>query len=92
MSEFHAATTPGEPRGRAALLRSAIIGNRVTIDEAAEAFGVTPRAIYQQIAKHNIPFVKVFDIRYLDPNDLRAALIAERNTAPRGRGRPRKAA
>lgn len=92
MFEVHSATAPDKTSGRAASLRSAIIGSRVTIDEAAEAFGVTPRAVYQQIAKHSIPFIKVFDIRYLDPNDLRAALIADRNTAPRGRGRPRKAA
>jgi hypothetical protein len=73
-------------------LRSAIIGNRVTIEQAAEAFGVTPRAIYQKIDAHNIPYIKVFDIRYLDPNDLRTALIVDRNSAPRGRGRPRKVA
>lgn len=71
-------------------LRAELIGNRVTIEQTANALGVTERSIYNAIARHNIPYVKVFGVRYFKPEDLRAALVADHNTAPRGRGRPRK--
>lgn len=87
--QTHAVTEPNEP---ALVLRAKLIGNRVTIEQAAAAFDVTTRAIYQAIARHKIPFVKIFDVRYLDPEDLRSAIVAQSNTAPRGRGRPKRAA
>lgn len=73
-----------------AALRAKLIGNRVNIKQIAEASDVTERAAYGAIAKHNIPFVKLFGIRWFEPDDVRKALVADHNTAPRGRGRPRK--
>jgi hypothetical protein len=72
-------------------IRAKLIGNRRSIADLAAAFDVTERTIYNAIAQHAIPYVKVFNVRYLDPADLHRALIAG-NTAPRTRGRPKKAA
>ncbi len=71
-------------------LRNSLIGDRVTIEQTAKTFNVTERAVYSAVARHNVPFVKVFGIRYFRPDDLREALVADHNSAPRGRGRPRK--
>ncbi len=73
-------------------LHAAFVGRRITIDQAAAALGVTPRAIYQQITLRNIPFIKMFGTRYIDPDDLRAAVVQVHNAPARGRGRPRNAA
>jgi hypothetical protein len=73
-------------------IRAAMIGDRITITQAAAAFDVTERSIYSAIEQHKIPYVKVFGVRYMAPADLRHALVLGSNTAPRGRGRPRKAA
>jgi excisionase family DNA binding protein len=72
-------------------LRTTLIGDRVTIEQAAAALRVTPRSVYNAIGRHHIPFVRIFGTRYLEPGALRAALLGEMN-ATRGRGRPRKAA
>lgn len=74
----------------AAALRATLIGDRVTIDQTATALGVTQRSVYYAVARHNVPFVKVFGVRYFKTEDLRRALVAGHNTAPRGRGRPSK--
>jgi excisionase family DNA binding protein len=75
-----------------AAIRAALIGDRITLAQAAAAFGVTERSIYNAIEAHGIPFVKVFGVRYLALGDLRRALVPDPSRAPRGRGRPRKAA
>lgn len=85
-----AAVTAEQTDPAAEALRKAVIGDRVTIEQAAQAFGVTTRSIYNAIARHRIPFVRAFGTRFLAPDDLRRCLLAEGNAAPRGRGRPRK--
>jgi hypothetical protein len=80
------------PDPRALALRDELIGDRVTIEQAAAAFNVTERAIYGVIARHNIPYIKVFNSRYLAPADLRRALVKDIASPPRGRGRPSKSA
>ncbi len=75
-----------------AAIRTTVLGDRISITQAAAAFGVTERAIYLAIARHNIPFVKVFNTRYMGLADLRRTLLAQANAAPRSRGRPRKVA
>jgi hypothetical protein len=95
MSEFDLMTTTALPPRAPDLpnrdaIRAELIGNRRSIGDLAAAFDVTERTIYNAIAHHSIPYVKVFNVRYLDPADLHRALIAG-NTAPRTRGRPTKA-
>lgn len=76
-----------------AALRSAMVDGRITIAETAAAFRVTERSVYNAIDRYRVPFVKVFGVRYLRPEDLRKALIAaETNSPPRRRGRPRSTA
>jgi len=85
------AAAPAEPTDpAAAALRAALIGDRVTIEQAAAALGVTPRAVYGAISRHDIPYVRVFGVRYLSPDALRAALVREVNRRPRRPGRPSK--
>jgi len=85
------AVEPTDPAAAAAL-RTALIGDRVTIEQAAVALGVTQRSVYNAITRKRIPFVRIFSVRYLEPGALRTALLGEVNAAPRGRGRPRKVA
>jgi excisionase family DNA binding protein len=92
MSDMTTTTPPPADDAVIAGLRAKLIGNKVTIAQAAAAFGVTERTVYLAIDRHRIPFVKVFDVRYLEPDDLRRALVHDQNSAPRGRGRPRNAA
>ena len=85
------AVEPPDPA--AAALRTELIGNRVTIEQAAAALGVTQRSVYNAISRKRIPFVRIFGVRYMAPDDIRAALIGESNRQePPKRGRPRKAA
>jgi excisionase family DNA binding protein len=84
------AVEPTDPA--AAALRTALIGDRVTIEQAAVALGVTQRSVYNAITRKCIPFVRIFGVRYMAPADIRAALIGEVIAAARGRGRPRKVA
>jgi hypothetical protein len=81
---------PAGPSPDADEIRSALIGDRISIAQAAAAFRVTERSIYNLIEAHHIPYVKVFAVRYMTPNDLRRALVGDENSAPRRRGRPRK--
>jgi excisionase family DNA binding protein len=82
---------PTDPAAAAAL-RTALIGDRVTIEQAAVALGVTQRSVYNAITRKRIPFVRIFGVRYMAPADIRAALIGDVNRQPRRPGRPRKAA
>jgi hypothetical protein len=75
-----------------AAIRGSLIGNRITIAQAATALGVSERAIYLALEKRPIPYVRCFNVRYMELEDLRRALVTDQNTAARGRGRPRKAA
>ena len=85
--------TAAEPTDPAvAALRANLIGDRVTIEQAAAALNVTERSVYNAITRHSIPFVRVFGVRYLKPDAIRAALLGEITKEPRPRGRPRKAA
>jgi len=84
------AAEPTDPA--AAALRASLIGDRVTIKQAAAALNVTDRSVYNAITQHNIPFVLVFGVRYLSPAALRSALVRETTREPRRPGRPRKAA
>lgn len=72
-------------------IRSAVVGDRITVAEAAAAFEVTERTIYNAIAQHKIPFVTLMRTRYVKPEDMCKAFF-EQHTPPRGRGRPKKAA
>ena len=92
MSDLLTTTAVSTADPDAAAIRAALIGDRITITQAAAAFNVTDRSIYNAIEQHRIPYVKVFGVRYIMPADLRRALVLDSNTAPRGRGRPRKAA
>ena len=83
------ATTAAPANDPVAELRAKLIGSKVPIEDAAAAFDVTVRAIYLAIARHRIPYTKIFNVRYLEPDDLRRALVSEQNTQRR-RGRPRK--
>jgi hypothetical protein len=82
----------------AAALRAEILGsNRCTIAELARAFGVSERAIYLWIEKYRLKFVKVANVRYLSPHDVRRALEGEAKGAsppspPRKPGRQPKGA
>jgi hypothetical protein len=69
-------------------IRAAMIGNKVTIPDTAKAWGVTGRAVYYAVKRTPVPYVVVFGVRYYEPEDLARALVARRNTEPRGRGRP----
>jgi hypothetical protein len=75
-----------------AAIRAKLIGDKMTIAQLAAAFGVTDRAVYNAIEEHRVPFVKIFNVRYLEPSELRQALVKGSNSPARGRGRPRKAA
>ncbi len=77
------------PRDDITAIRAALIGNRITIAQASAAFNVTDRWIYKAIEQHQIPYVKVFGVRYIAINALREALVKEVNASPKGRGRPR---
>ncbi len=86
------AAAPVEPTDPAAIVRGAVIGDRVTIEQAADALGVTERSVYNAIDRYSIPYVVIFRRRYISPDALRAALVREVNRQPRRPGRPRKAA
>jgi hypothetical protein len=75
-------------------LRAAVIGNRKSRKQLAKAFDCCERSIDNLAGKYGISYVRVLGERYFDPADFRRALEAEASgrTAPRGRGRPRKAA
>jgi hypothetical protein len=90
MSELMSTTAVPAREHDVAAIRTALIGDRISIAQAAAAFSVTERSIYNLIEAHHVPYVKVFGVRYMTPNDLRHALVGVENSAPRRRGRPRK--
>ncbi len=74
-------------------VRAAILGERVGIDAIAAAIGVTTRAVYNLVARHRIPFIRVCGKRLFDPAEVRRALESCPGNPPaRTRGRPRKTA
>jgi hypothetical protein len=69
-----------------------LVGDRITIAQAAAAFEVTERAIYKAIEALRIPYVKAFGVRYMRPSDMRRALVGDADLARHGRrGRPQRA-
>ncbi len=76
-----------------AAIRAKIIGDRKSIPTLARALNVCERSIYNVITRYRIPTVKFLGKRHADPAAIGAAILREQsNTAPRGPGRPRKAA
>ena len=74
-------------------VREALLGARVQIADLAAALGVTPRAVYNLVDRHKIPFVRACGRRFYDPSEIKRALEnASGNPPARGRGRPRKSA
>ncbi len=70
-----------------------LVGDLWTYQQLAAALGCSERSIYNLIDQLRIPYVRVLGKRLVKPADFRAALAKQQaNTAPRGRGRPRKAA
>lgn len=68
-----------------------IIGSRITIEQTAAALRCTPKSVYNLIDRHKIPFIKILDKRFIEPADIRTAVLKDQQNAPaRGRGRPRK--
>ncbi len=70
-----------------------LVGDLWTYQQLAAALGCSERSIYNLIDQLHIPYVRVLGKRLVKPADFRTALAKQQaNTAPRGRGRPRKAA
>jgi hypothetical protein len=73
--------------------RAAIIGNRKTPAEIANAMGCCERVIVNVINEQHVPYIKFLGRRYVEPEAIAAALLnRERNTAARKSGRPSKKA
>ena len=79
MSDLMTSTALPPADTETAAIRAKMIGDKMTIAQLAAAFGVTDRAVYNAIEEHRIPFVKIFNVRYLEPNDLRLALVRGSN-------------
>lgn len=80
---------------RPALTLAELVGARRTFREIAIAANKTERWVYRFVDEQRIPYIRLGGTRYVDPADVTAALLRERDNAaepPRGRGRPRKAA
>lgn len=89
MPDLHSFPEPPAPPARADLLGR----DMWTYGEIAAALGCTERSVYNLVDQLRIPYVRVLSKRLVNPADFRAALAKQRaNAAPRGRGRPRKAA
>ncbi len=70
-----------------------LIGDRWDYRRIAAALHCTERSVYTLVDRHRIPYIRVLNTRYVDPDQVREALLREQaNIPPRGRGRPRKAA
>lgn len=87
-----ATLTPSIDDRKSEAIRKAIIGDKVTIKEAAVALDRCDRTIYLAVERNPVPHAIIFGARYYELDDLARALVFERNTARRGRGRPRKSA
>ncbi len=81
---------PPTDEDAAAEIRAKVIGSRRSIRQIAAAHKVTERAVYQQIQKYKIPYIRILRTRYLEPEDWRRAVVIESNAPPRSPGRPRK--
>lgn len=87
MPDLHLIPDTPTPAARADLLGRDLW----TYGEIAAALGCTERSIYNLVDQLRIPYVRVLGKRLVNPADFRAALTKQQmNTAPRGRGRPRK--
>jgi hypothetical protein len=79
-----------------AALRAAIIGRRQPISVIARVNGESERAVYQNIDRYDVSFIKVGALRYIDPVEYaekRAQRIRKPTASlppPRPVGRPRK--
>ena len=81
------------PATAPALPLSELIGNRRPLQQIAAALKCTERSVYNLVDRYRIPYVRVLNKRYLDPKDVRDALLRDQGNAPvRRRGRPRRAA
>ena len=93
MTETSSAAIPAAtdaPGGNSPALAE-LVGDRRTLQQIATALGCTERAVYSLIDRHRIPYLRVLSKRYVDPKDIRDALLRDQSNAPtRGRGRPRK--
>jgi hypothetical protein len=70
-----------------------IVDDRRSFAEIATAVGCTERSVYNLVARHQIPFIRLLSKRYARPADIREALLRdETNRSPRARGRPKAAA
>ena len=88
MQRYEAASPPDDPA--VAKIQNAVIGNRITIKQTAKGLGKSERAIYSALERNPQPYIVVLAERYYEPQDMARALVSERNTEKRGRGRPRK--
>jgi hypothetical protein len=87
--------TPAVMDGAAVLasIRATVIGNRQPYKQIAEALGCTERAVRMLVDRYRIPYIRVINIRHVDPADIHTALLRDQaNVPPRRPGRPRKAA
>ncbi|HVE22190.1 MAG TPA: hypothetical protein VNC39_09440 [Acidocella sp.] len=73
--------------------RSELLGGRLPLPEFAQVLGYAdPRPIRSFILNHAVPFVVIDRVMHIRPEDFRAALErSATSTAPRTRGRPKKA-
>jgi hypothetical protein len=76
-----------------------LLGNRLNIPKLAIALNPADppceRSVYNLMDRLNVPYIKVLNVRWYDPDDVRKAILAgEVNRQPRRPGRPanRKAA
>jgi len=71
-------------------LRTAILGERVGLNDLAAALGITRRSVYDLIERHKIPYIRVLNRRYFNPAEVRRALESDViHAQSRPRGRPR---
>jgi hypothetical protein len=69
--------------------RKPLLDNRITIAQIAADLKVSERSVYNLADELCIPYIKVLNVRYFDPDVFRAALLAsEVSRQPPKRGRP----
>lgn len=72
--------------------RAELVGQRWTLSQIAAALSCTERAVYDLVARLQLPYVRVLGKRFYDPADIRVALERQAKNHPPRRGRPRKTA
>ena len=72
--------------------RAEIVGGRWTLPMIAAALNCTERAVYDLVARLQLPYIRVLGKRFYDPADIRRALERDAQNRAPGRGRPRKSA